>query len=897
MTSNSVVDVDEVFEGMDRSDDGEDQVSSNELGAARIPEAPGAVVASQPEMTPVGDASIPPGVDRRETQHSASVDSDSSSSDERKQPASSSVAGQQQQQQEEDKEGFREPERSLSPFPAIPFARSALSAVSSIVDAFQSSSKTEDKNSSDNLPSNAEEDQQEAIRTVPSNNSTISSTSGLVHMENDEEQQQPAETPDIVPTSSKDSRDVISLPNLGTSTTVDSHEQQQQEPQKQLSSTDFGISIMASTEVDVDDLEADIDVDELVAAQQQQQAEEQQLAAAASNIDTTTSTSPPPQGNWNNLLTEDDLNEEQELKAGRSSSGDTDNDSTLMRDSSSSNTVQTADEAGTDTTYDTDGSLSTASAVIDDDDDDERQAGIDKNFSLVSPLMAEHDDDDDNSDSDDQDIDTQQHPIMPQQPELLLLSAAGVGIDAVPTTSGEEEKTEVDEYHPTKDDSDNMNNNIMDETTINTNGERIEELAALLPPDNNNNNNKPPSRRIRFEDDDDIPPIIDNHRAAYVSATILKREATLPHGLEFRRIDRELRIVRIADTGLFANTPLAPLDIVMRINDLNVEKLDPVNASHLLDVLTGSITVICHNRGGKKDLVESLITKPIQDSRTGMEFKMVTTDDELFKQELEIGRIGQKSLFSHSLLHVGDRVVSVNQCQDVDNKTADLLLSSALDHCVILARTKLKTKMAIARRPTHQLPPNFNFVRAMEEARRHREELRRKQGCYYNSCERPGACANIFQWLGNVYVITIVIVGVSISWSTVKEQTYDGSDAVGTILQFMGLFVGGILLGFLVNAPWWFRKVGARFSIAQLVCNVIVVVSFFLMILLFDSSDYGLSGYEYGIFFGLFFPLLIIVNLPSVFVKREDGSDGNTISDRDSSDDEMSLNSDGSDVV
>ena len=76
-------------------------------------------------------------------------------------------------------------------------------------------------------------------------------------------------------------------------------------------------------------------------------------------------------------------------------------------------------------------------------------------------------------------------------------------------------------------------------------------------------------------------------------------------------VDRELRVSHIGP-GLFAKSPLAPFDKLLRINDLNCERLDPVNASHLLDVLTGSVTLIAQNPGGVADLVESQITKPFQ---------------------------------------------------------------------------------------------------------------------------------------------------------------------------------------------------------------------------------------------------------------------------------------------
>jgi hypothetical protein len=735
---------------------------------------------------------------------------------------------------------------------------SSLSAIS-IVDQMESalkSSSTEDMESNHNLSTSAEatttasptshphhqgEQQQQQeddnLRQALSSSSTLSRNSAAV----------------VLPSTTKDSGDasIMSLTDLGTcTTTLDSIQEQPM--------------------LDVDQclvellVEADHDVFLKKAVTERSEERQQQVDDMSSN------------GNlnnnhlWNEALTVEDLTEEEELKVARSASTsvDTDNDSTLPpRDSSSSNTVQTADEACTDTTYDTDGSLSTASAV-------DVDLLIEEQYHMVGPLMVGHGDDDYGSEDIMDDDDVHQHPLMPQQPELLM--AAALTVDSVPTNSGEEEKAEVDEY-PISEDS-------KDETGS------IEELVMLPePPDL-----EPPvvsERRIRFEDDADVPPIIDNNRAEYVSATIIKREASQEHGLVFRMVDRELRLSSISKTGLFADSPLAPFDRMLRLNDLNVETLDPVNASHLLDALTGAITIIAQNQGGVKDLVESLITKPNVESVTGIEFTAVCTDDALMKQNLEISRIGQKSLFSLSLLHVGDRVISVNGCEDLDINTAPVLLSSAKDHCVVLARTKLKTKMAIARRPTHQLPPNFNFVRAMEEARRHREELRRKQGCYYNSCERPGAFANFFQWLGNIYVITIVIVGVSISWNTLKQHTHD-SNSVTTILKFMALFVGGLLVGFLVNAPWWFRQVGARFSVAQLLCNVVVSVSFFLVAKVFDNAE--LSAHRKDLFFGLFFPLLIIVNLPSVFVKMEDGSDGNTISDHG---DDSSTNSDLSDVV
>lgn len=460
------------------------------------------------------------------------------------------------------------------------------------------------------------------------------------------------------------------------------------------------------------------------------------------------------------------------------------------------------------------------------------------------------------------DDEEQHYAIMPQQPEFLATHAhSGV----------EEEKTEVDEYP-------------MQEQAQVVNVEHILPGLPREPP------NVEPQPLLMMDDYDEakhsVPPIIDNKRAAYVSVTVLKLEATLKHGLEFMTVDQELRVSHISPTGLFANSPIAAFDKMLRINNLNIEDLDPLNASHLLDVLTGSVTVIAQNPGGVSDLVESLITKPHPESQSGIYFNDVTADKTLLKYQTEIDRIGSKSLWSAALLHASDAVVAINGCSDLDENTADVLLSTAPKRCIILARTKLNTQMTIARRPTHQLPPGFNFVRAMEEARRQRELLRRKQGCYYNSCERPDACANLFQWLGNVYAATIVMVGIGISWQAIREETVKGSDAVGTILRLAaGFFVVAILLGVLVNAPWWFRKVGTRFSIAQFVCSIIVIASYVLCIYFFGSADLFEEDFQFITVFTVFLPLLAVVNMPSAFVKREHGSDGNTICEAPSEDD------------
>ena len=508
------------------------------------------------------------------------------------------------------------------------------------------------------------------------------------------------------------------------------------------------------------------------------------------------------------------------------------------------------------------------------------------------------------------------HHIMPQQPESFLLVPSFISAPNCSNLNEEEEKTEVDEYVHIEDDNDKLKK------------QRSLTPPLQLPPNLGQDN----KGRLLLRDDIDesahiIPPVIENKRAAFVSATVFMQQqhpnhpgtededASQPpspttatnqrHGLEFISVDGSLHIFKISATGLFANTPLAPFDKVLRVNDYPCETEHPENALGMFDMLTGPVTIIAQNQGGVQNLVESQVTKSScsdpANSCTGLVFEDRyvesggggNTDKVELKNELIIARIDDDSPFASALLHEGDEVIEINHCREgLDANMAQYMLQSAPEHSIILAKTRLNTQMAIARRPPHFLPVPFDLVQNREEWLTNdleREESGSRYGCYYNTCKRPGALAKIFQWLGSVYVITIVIVCASLRWNTIKEHTVDGSDAGGTILKVVGLFVGGILLGFLVNVPWWFRRVGARFSIAQLVCNIIVIAAFFILQSVFDGNN--IVEADSAILLGLFFPLLIIVNLPSVFVKVEDGSDGKTISDRSSpsDDDDLSM--------
>lgn len=497
------------------------------------------------------------------------------------------------------------------------------------------------------------------------------------------------------------------------------------------------------------------------------------------------------------------------------------------------------------------------------------------------------------------------HHIMPQQPESFLMVPSSISApNHNSNLSDEEEKTEVDEYVHMEDDNHKVKK------------PRSSTPPLQLPPHIMQQDSKGRDPGLSLQDDIDesahiLPPVIENKRAAFVSATVFmqqqqhhtgteEEEASQPtsptaasqqqHGLEFISVDGSLHIFKISTTGLFANTPLAPFDKVLRVNDYPCETELPENAAGMFGMLTGPVTVIAQNQGGVKDLVECQITKSScceANSCAGLVFEdryvESVGDDSTkkveLKNELIIARIDDDSPFASALLHAGDEVIAINHCHDgLDANMAQYMLQSAPEHTIVLAKTRLNTQMAIARRPPHFRPASFDLVQTREEWLTNdleREESGRRQGCYYNTCKRPGALANLSQWLGNVYGITIVIVSISIGLDTIKEQTIDESGDPGT-LKFVALFGGGILLaGFLANAPWWCRRVGARFSIAQLVCNIIVIAAFFVLQSVFD-------GAKLVIFLGLFLPLLIIVNLPSVFVKREDGSDGKTISDRSS---------------
>lgn len=177
--------------------------------------------------------------------------------------------------------------------------------------------------------------------------------------------------------------------------------------------------------------------------------------------------------------------------------------------------------------------------------------------------------------------------------------------------------------------------------------------------------------------------------------------------------------------------------------------------------------------------------------------------------------------------------------------------------------------------------PGYDVVRATEEARRHEEERQHKQSCYYIVCQQPGACGTIFQWIGNLYVLALVIVFVILVWTSWSNENFQNSDNVAGILPFVFIFLGGGVVCFLLNAPWLFRQVGKRFSWAQLVCNVLLVGAFVAVPLLVDSGAVPFSqDQEIALYIALA-PLAVFINLPSVFPRLEDGSDGDTITPSD----------------
>lgn len=177
----------------------------------------------------------------------------------------------------------------------------------------------------------------------------------------------------------------------------------------------------------------------------------------------------------------------------------------------------------------------------------------------------------------------------------------------------------------------------------------------------------------------------DCFRAGFLSATLYKPKDALL-GLRLKE-DRkgDLKISYIRETDTVALSPLRVGDKIVSIK--SALDLDEAAGLGPLKQSVGLITIIAHNTRGAAHLVETMIEKTSPDMPVGLGLRRNG------RGSLEVSKIIADGPFSHTLLKVSDRVLSINGvgCNHLDARTAIDMIRSA-KKCVTVVTETLHSK-------------------------------------------------------------------------------------------------------------------------------------------------------------------------------------------------------------
>lgn len=182
------------------------------------------------------------------------------------------------------------------------------------------------------------------------------------------------------------------------------------------------------------------------------------------------------------------------------------------------------------------------------------------------------------------------------------------------------------------------------------------------------------------------------HRAALISATIVKDSETDDVGITVKPDEMVIHSVDFDDNPIVRNCPFRPGDTVLSINGRRTENMEPAEATQLLRESTGFVTIVVHNSGGHPCLIETLITKQYKHQRSGMGLKSTG------ERDLRVSSVNENGLFAHSLLNVGDRILTINDVDvtEVDARVACDIIRNSEEYVRVVARTRHTTGVVVA---------------------------------------------------------------------------------------------------------------------------------------------------------------------------------------------------------
>ena len=173
-------------------------------------------------------------------------------------------------------------------------------------------------------------------------------------------------------------------------------------------------------------------------------------------------------------------------------------------------------------------------------------------------------------------------------------------------------------------------------------------------------------------------------RPELISATVIKNSPMEQIGISLLRDETAVYSISREEESLLKDCPFQAGDKILSINNKRTEHMDSAEAARVLREVTGFITIVVHNPPGDPCLIETMITKANKNQRSGMGLKSTG------ERDLRVSSINENGLFAQSLLNVGDRILSINNCDvtEVDARVACDIIKNAPNHVTVVARSR-----------------------------------------------------------------------------------------------------------------------------------------------------------------------------------------------------------------
>jgi len=186
-------------------------------------------------------------------------------------------------------------------------------------------------------------------------------------------------------------------------------------------------------------------------------------------------------------------------------------------------------------------------------------------------------------------------------------------------------------------------------------------------------------------------------RPEFVSATFIKKTPDERLGVCLGDDLGDIYISSLDADSIVHQSPLRVGDKLLSINRKSCLGMSHNDAIDRLQQATETLTIITHNVGGSSKQIETMVEKPTPTTMVGIRLKRNAHGS------LVICKIVPTGLFSHSLLNVKDRVLSINgiESRRLDPKSAVKIISNAPRFVTMLTETQRSAGVVVAATSHH----------------------------------------------------------------------------------------------------------------------------------------------------------------------------------------------------